>query len=180
MILFNIIDDELVFIEYVWRDWCFESEENLLTCIEEKEEFDKNRLSEIYALALEKAGNRTQIIVNETEKLVLTGSIDDELYKLYSQCVADKTSANEEFLLCTGNLNTLIGEKTQFESKLKQKDEETLRKINETMKEALLIKGSAKQKIKNWLWFAVIVSLIGVGIWQYKVFLNKNNCRGLV
>jgi len=129
-ITFNIIESELIIEEYIWHDYCFEDEDSLLDCIREKESFDRQRLSDIYALALRKAENSTEYIYNETEVMVMVGSIDDEIKMLYDSCNLARSDAQDLYLdmsdkyhNCDSTLQTYVDERDTFAESVRLQEE---------------------------------------------------------
>jgi len=169
---FHISDPSLILQEYVWRDECFESEDKLLTCIREKEEFDKQRLSDIYSLALSKFRNGTETVYNTTEILVMAGSIDDELKILYDSCVEEKNNNNDNLDNCNNKLSSCINEKDDVNSEMRGVRGEVDAELESAKTEAEKLKADATSSLRWWRNFIIIIiissSLIGFYVYRVK------------
>lgn len=171
-VMFNILAIEYEFKEYVWKDGCMASDEAYDVCWAEYEAFQIRRLAE----AMRKARNTSkEIIINETEKLVMVGSIDDELKFIYDNLLTSNGKIQSEYAECTNRLSTCLGEKSTFDKTIKEIQDNADKTNTLTLEQAKNIETDFESKRKsrrNWIIFIIIV--VGL-IVAYLMFLYKAN-----
>jgi len=172
-ITFNVVSADIVFEEYTFSDDCLDSEDNYLACLEEKQQQELDYVTQYFALRKEAEGELT--IINETEVLVMVGSIDAELKSLYDECREQLTSMEDNYLLCTDDREDLYNDKEIFDDRLTAMQETVDNKaadLNATYS-ALDVEQKQKKKQRRWgfLFSVVLLSIIGT----YYFFDKKYN-----
>jgi len=170
-IFINLAYPNLVFEEYIFKEKCFESEATLLKCIEEEEEFNKQRLSDIYALALAKKINFTETIYNETEVLVMTGSIDDELNKLYQSSIQERQMLTNDKQNLLTDLETCNNRILNLNTKIKVTEDN----CSKTLLEEINDKEESRKKIRGRIILVIVLVTVLVIVGGYYYWYKKEN-----
>lgn len=171
-IFIEVLPIDMLFERWVWQDYCFDANGNIIDeCWEDYYLFQERKLIQMMKLA--RNGTKTQVIINETERLVMTGSIDTELKALYDGCSNDLASIRGSYDANTAQLNECLTERQTYQ------DECTFR-INQTLEEAFAVKENSKRSVRNWIIFILAVLIAGGFVTWYFISYNKLNQTGVV
>lgn len=170
-IIVNIVEPDFIFQEYVFKESCFESEIAMADCLREQAEFNNQKMADFYARYIASKENLTQVIYNETEVLVMTGSIDDELNNLYQKqgdlfqtCQNDKVELNNEN-------EALRQEQKDLNAQIRRAEANCSSTLESEMQE----KQEFRSKVWHWcLLIIAIVLIIGASAGYSHWYKNKN------
>lgn len=163
-VTFNVVSPKLSIPESsLDRTEClqyWDDQEAFDNCIAEKQALENEYYAQLLALAKSKQSNYTKEV--EVEKIVMAGSVDEELKVLYDSCMSERDRLEEQYNSCSLKREDLISEKQQFDNMLSSMEEDiSLREANIADAKNNLEEQRKERVKKTIMWFMFISGLGG-------------------
>lgn len=184
-ILFNITTTDVLMRRFVFKEECFTSDGAIKKeCIKEYEEYQRLTFQELLDMtfhSIRKNASGAEIV----EKLVMVGSVDEELKKLYDSCYQERTVVTLSNNQCNFQRESLLNEKVSWEKLINEKDaqmKENERLVWNQTQEYNLKEDARREKESKQHWIAfgigLLVVILGAGYWLIYTHLNGENMLG--